>query len=67
MRWEYDGRVALLAVADDGRGFQVGHAGRIDSYGITGMRERADAIGALLEIDSAVGGGTVVRCRLEQS
>ena len=67
VRWEYDGRVALLAVADDGRGFQVGHAGRIDSYGITGMRERADAIGALLEIDSAVGGGTVVRCRLEQS
>lgn len=66
VRWEYDGRVAVLAVADDGRGFQVGRAGRVDSYGITGMRERADAIGALLEIDSAVGGGTVVRCRLEQ-
>jgi signal transduction histidine kinase len=66
VRWEYDGAVALLAVADDGDGFQVGHAGRTDSYGITGMRERADAIGALLEIDSVVGGGTVVRCRLEQ-
>lgn len=66
VRWEYDGRAALLAVADDGQGFQVGRDGRDDSYGITGMRERADAIGALLEIDSAVGGGTVVRCRLEQ-
>jgi signal transduction histidine kinase len=66
VRWEYDGRVAVLAVADDGHGFSAGHAGRPDSYGITGMRERADAIGALLEIDSAVGGGTVVRCRLEQ-
>ena len=66
VRWEYDGRVAVLAVADDGEGFEVGRAGRVDSYGITGMRERADAIGALLEIDSAVGGGTVVRCRLEQ-
>ncbi len=67
VRWEYDGHAALLAVADDGEGFHVGHAGRSDSYGITGMRERANAIGAALEIDSAPAGGTVVRCRLEQS
>ncbi|MFP5318141.1 MAG: histidine kinase [Acidimicrobiia bacterium] len=64
VRWEYDGGAALLAVADDGRGFVPGRDGRADSYGIQGMRERADAIGAALEIDSAPGGGTVVRCRV---
>jgi signal transduction histidine kinase len=66
VRWEYDGRAALLAVADDGRGFVAGHAGRPDSYGITGMTERADAISATLVVDSAPGRGTVVRCRLPQ-
>ena len=49
---------------DDGRGFPLGRAGRIDSYGMVGMRERADAIGAHLEFDSTQGRGTTVRCRL---
>ena len=61
--WECDGRKALLEVVDDGRGFVPGRAGRDDSYGITGMRERADAIGATLEILSG-GRGTTVRCRV---
>lgn len=65
VRWEYDGTTALLAVADDGDGFVLGDAGRTDSFGIRGMQERADAIGATLDVDSAPGGGTVVRCRLE--
>ena len=67
VRWTYDGSTAALAVADDGRGFVPGRNGRPDSYGIKGMRERADAIGATLEIDSAPASGTVVRCRLERS
>ncbi len=67
VRWEYDGSTALLAVADDGEGFVLGAAGRSDSYGIRGMQERADAIGATLDVDSAPGGGTVVRCRLEHT
>ena len=58
--------VALLEVADDGRGFAKGAAGRLDSYGLVGMRERADAIGAALEIDTAPGRGTIIRCCLEQ-
>jgi signal transduction histidine kinase len=62
VHWWCDGRQALLEVVDDGRGF-AGGAGRSDSYGITGMRERADAIGATLEIVSGPG-GTTVRCRL---
>jgi signal transduction histidine kinase len=36
------------------------------SFGLLGMRERADAIGASLEISSAIGKGTTVRCLLEQ-
>jgi signal transduction histidine kinase len=67
VRWEHDGATALLAVADDGEGFVLGDSGRPDSYGIRGMQERAEAIGATLEVDSAPGGGTVVRCRLERT
>jgi signal transduction histidine kinase len=62
--WSSDGRAALLEISDDGDGFPIGRAGRLDSYGIVGMRERAASIGATLEIDSAPGNGTRVRCLL---
>ena len=65
VQWRCDGDNALLVVSDDGGGFPMGKAGRIDSYGMVGMRERADAIGAHLEFDSTQGRGTTVRCRLE--
>lgn len=46
-----------LAVADDGAGFDrtAIDPGRL---GIVGMRERAAAIGAELEVHSELGGGT---------
>jgi signal transduction histidine kinase len=56
----------VLEVTDDGQGFVKASAGRPDSYGLVGMRERADAIGAALEIDTAPGRGTTIRCRLRQ-
>jgi len=62
--WRCDGREGQLEVADDGIGFPVGKAGRLDSYGLLGMRERADSIGATLEVDSQPGHGTRVRCSL---
>ena len=65
VQWRCDGSTALLVVADDGQGFPIGKAGRLDSYGMLGMRERADAIGAALEFESVQGRGTTVRCRLE--
>jgi signal transduction histidine kinase len=65
VQWRCDGSDALLVVADDGVGFPVGKAGRLDSYGMVGMRERADAIGAHLEFESTEGRGAIVRCRLE--
>ena len=64
VRWQCDGASATLTVADDGRGFSPGAAGRADSYGLRGMRERADAIGAQLEIESEPFVGTVIECRV---
>jgi len=62
--WSCDEKGGLLTVADDGRGFAVGTRARHDSYGLSGMNERADAIGARLEVTSGPETGTVVRCRV---
>jgi signal transduction histidine kinase len=64
VRWWCDGTSAVLQVSDDGKGFAPGQAGRLDSYGILGMRERAASIGATLDIDSVPGQGATVRCLL---
>lgn len=62
--WSSDGESGVLEVADDGRGFAMGESGRIDSYGLVGMRERAASVGASMEVDSAPGSGTTIRCLL---
>jgi signal transduction histidine kinase len=64
INWRCDGRSATLEIIDDGEGFPQGKAGRLDSYGMIGMRERASSIGATLDISSSVGKGTMVRCAL---
>lgn len=68
VRWRCDDRGALLEVIDDGRGLPPrsadGQLGRADSFGLIGMRERADSIGAALELISQTGEGTKVRCFL---
>ena len=55
----------LLEVRDDGIGFNPGDR-RADSYGMTGMRERADTIGAVVRVDSAPGVGTTVTVELDR-
>jgi signal transduction histidine kinase len=65
--WRCNGVSAALEVTDNGQGFPIGTAGRLDSYGILGMRERASSIGATLELSSQVGRGTRVRCSLIQT
>jgi signal transduction histidine kinase len=62
--WRCTGEHAVLEVSDNGKGFPIGKAGRLDSYGIMGMRERASSIGASLDIMSTEGRGTTVRCQL---
>lgn len=64
VRWRCQAGAAVLEVGDDGRGFDPGRSGRLDSYGLVGMRERAASIGAVLVIDSVPGGGTTIRCHL---
>jgi signal transduction histidine kinase len=63
--WTVTERTAEVLIADDGIGFPTTSAGRLDSYGLLGMRERADAIGATLIISSNPGQGTQIRCRVE--
>jgi signal transduction histidine kinase len=65
VRWYCDGESAHLTVADDGRGFPARRMDRTDHYGITGMKERASAIGASLNIESEPFVGTLVECRLD--
>lgn len=60
--WRCDGASAVLEVADDGIGLPESNAGRLDSYGLLGMRERAASIGAALNVTSQPGKGTRVRC-----
>jgi signal transduction histidine kinase len=64
INWQCAGHAAMLDIADDGKGFPIGQAGRLDSYGIIGMRERAASIGATLHVESDPGVGTRVRCLL---
>jgi signal transduction histidine kinase len=52
-------RVVQAEVADDGRGFDP--ASVQEGLGISGMRERASALGGRLEIESAPGEGTSVK------
>ena len=62
---EYGPAEIALEVRDDGRGFAVGGAPdpTPGHYGLTGMRERAAAVGGKLEITSEPGSGTTVRLR----
>ncbi len=62
--WRCNGESAALDITDNGTGFPIGRAGRLDSYGILGMRERASSIGAALELTSEPGKGTRVRATL---
>ncbi|MDQ1403186.1 MAG: hypothetical protein QOG03_1502 [Actinomycetota bacterium] len=62
--WQCDEQGAVLEVADDGAGLRPRSAPRMDSYGMLGMRERADSIGATLQVQSTPGQGTKVRCQL---
>ncbi len=63
--WRCDGDRAAVRIVDDGVGFEVGRAGRLDSYGMLGMRERASSIGAALDVYSAPGHGTTITCVLD--
>jgi ligand-binding sensor domain-containing protein/signal transduction histidine kinase len=58
---EYGPAAIALEVRDDGHGFAADRAPAPGHYGLTGMRERAAAIGGTLEVTSEPGNGTAVR------
>jgi PAS domain S-box-containing protein len=62
----YKPRSVTLVITDNGRGFNVDHAFRAYAgrWGLLGMRERADRIGASLNIRSAADRGTQVELRV---
>ncbi|HZJ26638.1 MAG TPA: GAF domain-containing sensor histidine kinase [Acidimicrobiia bacterium] len=62
--WTTSADRASLEVRDDGRGFRPSTVDD-ERYGLTGMRERAAAIGAQLSIDSQPDFGTRILVELE--
>lgn len=57
------GESAMLAIRDDGIGFEAGAAGR--GVGLSSMRERMQALGGRLEVQSEKGKGTVITARVD--
>jgi signal transduction histidine kinase len=53
-----------VEVHDNGKGFDPGSAGRVDSYGIIGMQERALILKGSLDIATAEVGGTTLKLRI---
>jgi two-component system, NarL family, nitrate/nitrite sensor histidine kinase NarX len=51
----------ILEVCDNGVGFDPDQISIISRYGLLGMRERADIIGADFQIESKPGNGTIIR------
>jgi signal transduction histidine kinase/ligand-binding sensor domain-containing protein len=65
LRLEFDEGLFGMEIRDDGRGFDGEPAnGATGHYGLTGMRERAAAIGGSLTVESRAGAGTRVRLEL---
>ncbi len=63
---EYAPKHLRILVCDDGCGIdpKVVESGREGHWGLSGMRERAERIGAKLKVLSRVGGGTEVELRV---
>lgn len=56
----------LLEIKDDGKGFPSDNYQRDGHYGLQGLEERAELIGARLSLESQLGAGTTVRLALKQ-
>ena len=62
--WDCSDHNARLLVADNGAGMDPARPNP-ERYGLVGIRERADAIGARVRFESALGAGTTVSIELE--
>jgi signal transduction histidine kinase len=50
----------ILTVEDNGCGFDLAHIAPT-SLGLSGMRERTEEIGAVLNVESKIGTGTTIQ------
>ncbi len=57
---EHRGDRVMVMVEDDGVGFEPDRAQRGDHFGLLGMRERAEALGGTLTVESAPGAGATI-------
>ncbi|MES2971967.1 MAG: PAS domain-containing sensor histidine kinase [Pseudomonadota bacterium] len=64
VRVELSGGELLLAVEDDGRGFDVAAPRRAGSLGLAGLRERAQLFKGTVVVSSVPGQGTQVHARI---
>ncbi|WP_018152310.1 PAS domain-containing sensor histidine kinase [Leeia oryzae] len=53
-----------LTIADDGKGFDPGHASEERSFGLIGIRERVEMMGGSFLIESRLGQGTVLTVKV---
>jgi two-component system nitrate/nitrite sensor histidine kinase NarX len=61
--WE-DEEDTLIEVADDGRGFRPADSVAAARFGLRGMRERAESVGAEFQVTSCPNDGTTVQLRI---
>lgn len=54
----------VLQISDDGEGFDLGAGAKPLHFGLQGIKERADVIGARLSITSSLGSGTEIKVAL---
>ena len=62
---EHRGDRVMVMIEDDGSGFEPLLVQRADHFGLLGMKERAEALGGTLTLESAPGGGTTIVVEVE--
>ena len=65
LRAERNKRTVTLEVHDDGPGFDAGAS--LSTRGLQNMADRIDALGGVLSVDSAPGGGTWIRAEVKEN
>ncbi|MBM9460800.1 sensor histidine kinase [Nocardioides sp. zg-536] len=60
----YDDAELILDVRDDGSGFEPTTAPSASSFGLRGMRQRAERLAGVLEVETEPGAGTALSLRL---
>ncbi|MBW4566083.1 MAG: PAS domain-containing protein [Mojavia pulchra JT2-VF2] len=62
----YQSTQCILRIKDDGQGFVIDRSSSHNGFGLLGMAERADLIGAQIQIQSALGQGTEITVSVNQ-